>query len=99
MNMKDQIYSMMTELGYRYRDADRLYASCEYDEKKVLNTLRERLCKSHVKEFVDDMVDQYNVSYDDCYRKLKEHGMFDTKHCTDVIINNAKKSFESQYGY
>lgn len=99
MAIKDEIYFIETELGYRMRDVDRLYESCEYDEKKVLNVLRERQCKAHVKDFVDDMVDQYNLSYDDCYRELKEHGMFDTKHCTDIIINNAKKSFENKYGY
>jgi hypothetical protein len=99
MDIKDEIYSIETELGYRMRDSERLYESCEYDDKKVLNVLRERRCKAHVKNYVDDMADKYNLTYNDCYKKLKEHGMYDTKHCTDIIIDKAKKSFENEYDH
>jgi hypothetical protein len=94
--IEDEIYQIEEELGYRRRDVDRLYETCNNNPKEVLNVLRERQCKAHVENFVDDMVDQYNLSYDDCYRELKEHGMFDTKHCTDIIIARAKQSFESK---
>ena len=96
MTIKDEIYSIATELGYRKRDVDRIYESCEYDERKVLNVLRERQCKVHVKNFVDDMIDKHNTSYGVCYRELKKQGMPNTKHCTDIIIDRAKQSFESK---
>ena len=99
MTIKDEIYSIATELGYRKRDVDRIYESCEYDERKVLNVLRERQCKAHVKNFVDDMIDKHNTSYGVCYRELKKQGMSNTKHCTDIIIDRAKQSFESKHDH
>lgn len=99
MNIKDEIYSIETELGYRMRDVDRIYESCEYNEKEILNILRERRCKAHVKEFVDDMVDKHNTTYGVCYRELKKQGMSNTKHCTDVIIDKAKKSIDDKYNH
>jgi hypothetical protein len=96
MTIDDEIYQIEEELGYRRRDVDRLYETCNNNPKKVLNVLRERQCKAHVKNFVDDMIDKHNTSYGVCYRELKKQGMSNTKHCTDIIIDRAKQSFESK---
>lgn len=95
--VEKSIEKLLAELMISEKDVKKIYDRFNGDHRRILDYWKAHKSLVHVHHYVDDMVSRYPVVYSDCYSRLKKCGMYDARHCSDITIDMARKSFAEQF--